>query len=189
MIKPYSILLVGSFLFLTACVPSVNPLYTDQDVYFDKALLGVWTDDEQAETWEFTYSDEKVYKLVHTDERGKQGEFEARLVKIDDKTFLDIAPVRTHLSQNDFFNGHFLSVHSFVQVTPEGKSFRIAYLEPKWLKTFLEKNPTAVRHMMIDGEILFTDSSKNLQKFIASNVNTPGAFSTPVSVQRKEAAK
>ena len=189
MIKPYSLVLIASFVFLTACVPSLNPLYTEQDLVFDKSILGVWTDDEQTETWEFVYVDEKEYKLVHTDESGKKGEFEARLLKIDGRTFLDIAPVRSHLGQNDFFNGHLLSAHSFIQVSQEGKTFRLSYLEPKWLKPYLEKNPAAIRHTSIDGEILFTDSTKNLQKFISAHLNTPGAFSNSISVKRKEAAK
>lgn len=189
MMKAHTIVLVALLVFQTACVPSVNPLYTEQDLIFDRALLGVWTDDEKTETWEFTFSDEKVYKLVHTDEDGKLGEFKARLLKIEGRTFLDIAPVKSHLSGNDFFKGHILPVHSFVQVSNEGRTFQLSYLEPKWLKPFLENNPTAVRYTMIDGEILFTDSSKNMQKFIASNVSTPGAFSNSIRIQRKEPAK
>jgi hypothetical protein len=188
MTKLQSIALIASFTFLTACVPSLNPLYTEQDLIYNKALLGVWTDGEKTETWEFTFADENEYKLVHTDEFGKKGDFEARLMQVEGKTFLDIAPVR-RFSQNDFFSGHLLSVHSFVHVSQDGRSFRISYLETKWLKAFLEKKPDAVRHAVIDGEIIFTDTSKNLQKFIAANLNTPGAFSSPVSFQRKEAAK
>ncbi len=189
MTKLSLIALISSFVFLTACVPSLNALYTEQDLFFDKALIGVWTDGEQSETWEFTFADENEYKLVHTDELGKQGEFEARLLRIDGRTFLDIAPVRPRLSQNDFFSSHLLSVHSFVRLSQEGKTFRISYLETKWLKPFLEKNPAAVRHALIDGEILFTDTPKNLQKFIGANLNTLGAFSNPVTLQRKESAK
>jgi hypothetical protein len=188
--KSIGISIILAFVFLlTACVPSLNPLYTEQDLVFDKSILGVWTDDKQTETWEFVYVDEKEYKLVHTDEDGKKGEFEARLLKIEGKLFLDIAPVRSQLGQNDFYNGHLLSTHSFIQVSQEGKTFRLSYLESKWLKQYLEKNPGAVRHTSIDGEILFTDSTKNLQKFIAANLNTPGAFSNTETFKRKEAAK
>ena len=69
--KPIGISIILAFVFLlTACVPSLNPLYTEQDLVFDKSILGVWTDDKQTETWEFVYVDEKEYKLVHTDEDG-----------------------------------------------------------------------------------------------------------------------
>lgn len=189
MFKPYLIVLIAAFLIQTACVPSLNPIYTENDLIFDAALLGIWTDGESTETWEFTFADEKEYRLVHTDERGNKGTFEARLVRIEGKRFLDLAPVRSTASDNDFFSGHILSVHSFVEVSQDGKNFRLSYLEPKWLKPFLEKNPNAVRHAFLDGEVVFTDSSKNLQKFIAANLNSPGAFSSPISVKRKEGAK
>lgn len=189
MFRPSTIFLLAAFLIQTACVPSLNPIYTENDLVFDPSLLGVWTDDDKTETWEFTFADEKEYRLLHTDEQGNKGTFEARLVRIEGKRFLDIAPVRTTSSQNDFFSGHILSVHSFVEVSQDGKNFRLSYLEPKWLKPFLEKNPSAVRHAFIDGEVVFTDSSKNLQKFIAANLNSPGAFSSPISVKRKEVAR
>ena len=52
-------LLTLSFLVMfTSCVPSLNPVYTEQDLIFDSALLGVWTDKDSKETWELTKADE-----------------------------------------------------------------------------------------------------------------------------------
>ncbi len=88
--KNFIKLLTLSFLFMLAgCVPSLNPLYTDQDLIFDSALLGVWTDKDSKETWAFTEAGEKEYKLLYTEEDGRKGEFKAHLLKIEGKTFLD----------------------------------------------------------------------------------------------------
>jgi hypothetical protein len=177
--------ILGFLLILTSCVPSLNPLYTDADLIFDETLLGVWTDPDATESWDFTYSSEKEYKLVYTDEKGKKGEFRARLLKIEGKTFLDLTPVKPVLPQNDFYKANFLATHTFVQVTQSAPNAQIAYLEPDWLKSFLEKNPAAIRHEKLSGEILLTASTKDLQKFLLAHLNTPGAFSKPIAIKRK----
>jgi hypothetical protein len=172
-------------LILTSCVPSLNPLYTDGDLIFDAALLGVWTDTDATESWDFSFSDEKEYKLVYTDESGKKGEFKAHLLKIEGKTFLDLTPVKPALVQNDFYKQNFLVTHTFVQITQAAPNAQIAYLEPDWLKSFLDKNPAAIRYEKLSGEILLTASTKELQKFLLAHLNTPGAFSKPIGIKRK----
>ncbi len=176
-------LLTLALLLLSAsCVPSLNPLYTEQDLVFDAALLGVWTDKESAETWSFTYANEKEYRLEFTDKDGKKGEFEAHLLKIEGKTFMEITPIKPVLPQNDFYKGHFLATHTFVQIIQTGPKTQIAYLEPKWLKGFLDKNPAGIAHVRIEDEILLIDTPKNLQKFLVTHTNTEGAFAKPVEL-------
>ena len=179
-------LLTLSFLLMFAsCVTSLNPLYTEQDLIFDAALLGVWTDKNSTETWELTKADEKEYKIVYTDEDGKTGEFIAHLLKADGKTFLDLTPVEPTLSQNDFYKGHFLPTHTFALVSQTAPTVQISFLEPKWLKKSLAENPKAIRHEKLDDEILLTDAPKKLQKFLLAHLNTEGAFAKPISLKRK----
>jgi hypothetical protein len=174
------------FLLLAAgCVSSLNALYTEQDIIFDPDLIGVWTDRDSKETFELTKSGEKQYRLVYTDEEGKSGEFVAHLLKIADKKFMDLTPVKPALSQNDFYREHFVVVHSFAQITETGSTVQISFLEPDWLKTMLVKNPTAIRHEKLGDEIFITASPKELQKFLLAHINTQGAFSKPLSVKRK----
>lgn len=173
-------------LLCSACVPSVHPLYTHSDLAFDPGLIGIWTDSDSTETWDLSLEKENEYKLVHTDESGKEGEFEVRLVKVGEQMFLDVCPSRPDLSQNNFYRGHILSVHTFVKLTRSGSSYQISILEPKWLKSHLAKKPSALRHAVVDGEILITDSTTNLQTFILSNLTSAGAFAAPVSLRRKD---
>lgn len=175
-----------SFLLMFAsCVPSLNPLYTEQDLIFDAALLGVWTDKNSKETWELTKTGEKEYKLVYTDDDGKTGAFTAHLLKVDDKTFMDLTPLKPVLSQNDFYKEHFLPTHTFAQISQTTPTVQISFFEPKWLKKFLAENPGAIRHEKLGDEILLTDSPKKLQKFLLTHLNTEGAFAKSISVKRK----
>ncbi len=179
-------LLTLSFLLLfVSCVSSLNPLYTEQDLIFDAALLGVWADKDSTETWELTRASEKEYKLVYTDEDGKKGEFAARLLKADGKTFLDLTPTELTLPQNDFYKGHFLPTHTFALISQTAPTLQISFLEPEWLKKNLAENPKAIRYEKLDDEILLTDAPKKLQKFLLAHLNTEGAFGKPISLKRK----
>jgi len=179
-------LLTFSFLVMFAsCVPSLNSLYTEQDLIFDAALLGVWTDKDSKETWELSKADEKQYKLIYTDEDGKTGEFVAHLLKIDGKTFLDLTPIKPVHSQNDFYKEHFLPTHTFAQISQTEPTIQVSFLEPEWLKKFVAKKPFAIRHEKMGEEMLLTASQKELQKFLIAHLNTEGAFSKPSSLRRK----
>ena len=179
-------LLLGFLLLPVGCVPSLHPLYTDQDVIFDQSVLGVWAEDGSKETWALTRGGEKEYRLVHTDEDGKKGEFVAHLLKVEGRMFLDLYPVEPELPQNDLYRDHLLRVHSFVAVLQTEPAIRISYVEPQWLKKFLDKQPSALRHEKINDEVVITASPKELQKFLLTHLKTEGAFSEPSELRRKK---
>jgi hypothetical protein len=189
MIRSILAIAIGTAFFTAACISSLNPIYTEDDLVLDRSILGRWTDEEQSETWEFTCLDEKRYKLVHTDEKGQKAEFEAGLLKIGGKFFMDITPLKSRALSNELASGHVLRTHSFIQMVQEGRGYRISYLEPKWVSAFLEKEPNAVRHSIIGGEVVLTDSTKNLQKFIAAAIDSPGAFSSSATMKRREVVR
>jgi hypothetical protein len=161
----------------SACVPSIHPLYSNADLAFDSALIGTWEEKGEVEKWEFSMHAANEYKVVHTDERGKRGEFKGTMFKLGGNMFLDLYPAAPALAQNDFYRGHLLSLHTFAKLTPDGTGYQVSFLEPKWLKSHLDKDPAALRHTVIDGQILITDSTANLQKFIVAHAASPDAFS------------
>ncbi len=159
-----------------ACVPSIHPFYENKDVFFDKNLLGKWTDESKAESWIFEKAGSSEYRMEYTDEHGRTGIFETRLFTLRDRDFLDIAPIRPSFIQKDFYGGHLLSAHTFMALSFDGNSVQLKFLDAVWLKNHLEKNPASVGHTIIDGEVLFTDTPKKLKAFIEKNLDTPGAF-------------
>lgn len=172
-------ILISAILFCSAismaCVPSVHPFYENKDVYFDKNLLGKWADETASESWTFEKAGSSEYRMEYTDERGRTGVFEARLFKIRDRVFIDIVPVRSSFVQG-FYGGHMLSAHTFMGLSFNEDSVQLTFLDTAWLTPYLEKNPESVRHTIVDGEVLFTDSTKKLRAFIEKNLDTPGAF-------------
>jgi hypothetical protein len=174
-----------SALLLASCVPSLHPLYTDADLITDREIVGTWVDNETGETWTLSNGGHTKYTLVHTDADGRKGEFTARLVKLEDKLFLDIVPVASSVLQNDFYRDRFIATHTFLHVQKNASTVAISYLEPRWLKDHVAENPNSIRHEKIAGEIVLTSSPKDTQKFLLAHLNTREAFSQPAELVRK----
>jgi hypothetical protein len=172
-------------LFASSCVPSMNPLYTDADLTMDPTLVGTWIDKETGETWTFSNCEKLKYAVAHVDSDGRKSEYDARLVKLEDKLFLDIVPIKSGSAQNEFHQGLSFATHTFVHIVAAQSTVQISYMEPRWLKDFLAENSNAIRHEKINGDILLTSSPKETQRFILAHLNTREAFSTPTELSRK----
>jgi hypothetical protein len=162
-----------ALLVLTGCVPSLQPLYTDEDLIFDPALLGTWFGENSSDTWEFTKKDETEYKLVVTESdssmsKGGKGEFVVHLVKVEGVMFLDLFPAEPNCPQNDFYLGHLLPVHTFLRVFQIEPTLKLAWFSPGgggpegkgWLEIYLEEHPTSIRHEQAGDRILLTAPPK-----------------------------
>ena len=114
-----------TLLFLAGCVPSIHGLYTDKDTVYDPALVGIWSEPNSTETWEFTQAGEKAYRLTITEDKGKTGRFQVHLVKLQGKMFLDLFPEDPNLPGNtDYYKFHLLPVHSFLRLEQIAPSCR-----------------------------------------------------------------
>jgi hypothetical protein len=165
------------------CVPSLHPLYTDQDLAFDPALVGIWADNSR-DTWTFAKQDDKTYKLIYKDKDGKTGEFLAHLVNVSSNLFLDLYPVDLKLPQNDYYRAHWMPVHTFLRVWGIEPSLRMAAMSPDGIKRLLEAEPDAVRHEQVDGTILLTAAPKELQAFLLTHLNAKDVFDDPDDLKR-----
>lgn len=178
-------IILGAVFFIAACVPSLNPLYTEQDLMFDDSLIGVWIDKETGETWSFSKCGKMEYTLHYTAEDGRKGEFSARLVRLDDKMFLDMVPVKPGFLQNDYYQSHFIATHTFAHIAQKGTTVQVSMLEPRCLKDLLAANPAAIKHETIGGELVLSSPPKETQKFLLANLSTSGAFSPPMELTRR----
>ncbi|HYT62185.1 MAG TPA: hypothetical protein VEL06_18540 [Haliangiales bacterium] len=185
--------LLATAFIISGCLPtSINPLYTDKDLVFDPALIGVWREkDDSKETWKFEPAGEKGYQFVYTDDEGKSGRFEAHLLKLGDARFLDFFPDESGLEEMNrsaFYKFHFLRTHSFLKVSQIEPALQMTPLDLKWLREFLGKNPKAVRHEKIgegdDAQIVLTAPTPELQKFVLKHLKSEGAFGEPINLKR-----
>jgi len=192
--------LLGTGLLISGCFPtSINPLYTEQDLAFDPALAGVWHggDGDAAaakERWVFEKAGDKNYKLVYTDKDGKAGQFDVHRLKLGDTLFLDFFPGDRgdeETKRSDLYQYHFVPVHSFAKVSQTDSALKLSFLSLEWLGKLLEKNPRAIRHEMVgptnEQTLVFTASTKDLQKFVLKHMGNKEAFLEPIDLKRERA--
>ena len=174
-------------LMIPACIPSLHPLYTEESVVCDPAIVGVWQQSDKGGTWAFEKKSDSAYRLVYRDKGGRAGEFEARLLKLENQLFLDLFPVDPELAQNAFYKFHLLKIHTFFKIFLGDSTLQMAGLDPRWLKKFVEANPAAIRHEKIDKLIVLTASSQELGQFVLQYADDKAVFGIVMDLRRDEA--
>jgi len=184
------IAVAASALLLSACIPSVNPFYTDKDVVFDARLTGEWRekDSEQPTVWKFEKSDDKAYKVTTTDKDGKRGEFNAHLFKLKQEYFLDLTPASCEYATNQaelvaaaMYPGHLLM--RVAQLAPE---LKLAGCDYDWLKKQLENDPKALAfHTEEKDRFILTADTRALQRFLMKHLGEGELFEKPCVMVRK----
>lgn len=174
-------LLLTALLFVTGCVQSLHPFYTEEQLTFDKNLIGYWTDADGKNTFDIPELDanaeDKSYRVFYTDEHGKTGEFIVRLARVDKYLIADVTPAERRDDASGMYKGLLLPVRSFFLVEAGGESLKLRSMDYDWLKKELETRPDAIRHERVGNDrILLTAPSDKLQAFVLKHMETPGAF-------------
>ena len=51
---------------IAGCIPSLNAIYTEDDLVLDNSIVGLWKQERGKATWEFTPSEGMSYELLYT---------------------------------------------------------------------------------------------------------------------------
>ena len=186
---------------LGGCVPvlSLHQLYTKESIVFEEKLLGVWVDDPNnpETTWDFERPEkqdpnDKAYRLTFSGKDGKKGLFTAHLVKLDNKLFLDVYPAESPCDVEDPnkvrwpFNIFFMvPAHTFLKVGSIGPELKMSLTNQDKIKEFITENPQAVRHEIVEENVVFTASPKELQEFIKKYADDKRVFVDEMVLQHK----
>ena len=171
----------GAAMLLSACIPSVNPFYTEKDVVFDPRLIGSWGDPEDAdESWRFEAATNKTYRLTVTEDKGKHGEFAAHLFKLKGHTFLDVTPTKVELREDqvEMVGAALIPGHLILRVRGIEPELKLDWVDWDWLKKYLETNPKALKHRLSDmpESIVLTAETRDLQRFVLQHLKAGELF-------------
>jgi len=174
----------GIALFMTSCVISLHPLFTNKDLVFESALVGTWIDEDGKNAWAFQKLGDNAYELVYT-ENETPAKFKAYLVRLENFLFLDIVPEEPD-TKNDLYKGHLIPAHSFGRISIEGDLLRLATLDGDWLRDMINKKKIKIGHEWLDQTIILTAPTKDLQKFVLKYAEDSKAFSIKSELHRKK---
>lgn len=179
------LIVIGMTALLAGCVPSLHPLFTENDPVFEPALVGSWAEKGEKETWAFQKSGDKTYELVHPEREDKAGRFAAHVVQLKKYRFLDIYPEKP-VALNEFYRGHFVRTHTFYRLSIEEDVLRLTPLDMDWLGEMIDKKKAKIRYEKVDEGVFFTASTPDLQKFVLKYAEHPRAFREGWELRRQE---
>jgi hypothetical protein len=164
------------------CIPSLNAVYTEANLVFDSAVLGVWTQPNSKAAWNFARRDAKSYRLIYTDNDGQQGRFIAHLADVEGTMFLDLYPEEVASDANSFYKFHLVPIHTVYLVRRVEPTLELAAIDLQWLDKFLTDHPAAIQHATFNNRKLITAPTKDLQAFVLEHRKM---FTGDFNLQRK----
>jgi hypothetical protein len=174
----------GIAVLMSGCVVSLHPLFTDENLVFEEGLVGTWFSEDGDVKWRFQKAEDKVYGLTVA-ENEAPGKFEARLVRLGKFLFLDLYPKEPDID-NDFYKLHLLPAHGIMRVWLEGDLLRVAMIDYDWLNERIKEKKADIAHEILDGRIVLTASTEDLQEFYLKYAEDNKAFSDPGELHRQK---
>jgi hypothetical protein len=166
-------------LILGGCVPSLHPLFTENQLVFDSNLVGKWAEPNTSNYWQFAPDANSRYDVVFADDKGK-AKFTGCLGKIGNDTFLDIFPEDMNIPGNEYYKAHLIGAHSFLRVDLTHGGLNLQGMNPDGIDKLLKTDPNAIKHETAEKRTILTASTPELQKFVAKHAHDPNIYG-PVS--------
>ncbi len=205
--KPIYITLVFILTFLLdSCLTTLYPIFYKEDVVYNKQLLGSWkcTDEsKKTEYMEFEKTPEDRIALMPENirdisnksyfvtRRNSLGEVDAQyyvfLVKIGHNYFLDYysAELPSQRNVNSQYKAHYIKVHNNYRIQLKDKDhFEIRLFDKGYIEKLITKNQINIRHEVVDGKIVITATTDELQRFIIKYSDDPGAYTGVTNCSR-----
>lgn len=162
--------LLLSFL-LFGCLPSLRPLYTDDTIVFDEALLGKWYS-EDGGSWSFIKEGERGYDLRVLDDDGREARFEVYLVQLGEHRFIDLYPGENKAFENspEMYGFNLVPAHTFMKLELSEPNLLLQWV---CLNEVIEDDPNLLKHEELDDgdSILITAKSEDIQRVVLENLD------------------
>ncbi len=160
----------------------LQPLFSGKDITYNPALVGAWGDGE--DTYTFKKANDNNYEIFFTEQKPNDitGHLEVgsdtmsfigQLGRLGKTWFLDTYPTR---ETDDF---HLLPTHIIFKMQLEGDTLRLASLEGDWLKKTIKTHHLKVQYALVNGDIIMTGPTREIQEIVRGFANDPNAFPNP----------
>jgi hypothetical protein len=165
--RKLSLCVVFAAVLFVGCIPSLNQVYTDEQVVFDEDLVGVFVDPKSQHRWEFTKRSDESYHLVLKEKDGKQGKFVVHLADLDGLRIMDLFPEQQESQASGFYQAHSIPIHTTYAVKQIKPQLILSTLDFKWLETYLRRNPDELNLATFGhGKKVITSSTLDYQEFV-----------------------
>ena len=174
---------------LTACEPplTLHPLFTEEAVVFDPALVGIWATKDNEQIVIFKQWGEKTYDLTYVityanDEIGSW-QYTGHTTTLGSYSYLDVyrdeqLPYESKLGDKPFLRvlANRLPTHIFFRIEIDNDLLKIAYLNSEWLEKTVRERKTEITYQRVGGTLVLTGPTEELRDFVQKHDDDPGAF-------------
>lgn len=156
-----------------ACVQSLNPLFTDDTLVAEPALLGTWIG-ESGDVLVVTAQDTLTYRMTSVDQDGEASVWIGQVTTLGGRRWLDVEPEPLPQLWNEEYRESFLPLHQFWVLQRVDSVLLVASLAYDSLKAVLDRDPAAVAHALVHGDVVLTAETPALRAFVAAFAGRPG---------------
>ncbi len=201
--KVFPILLIFLACLLNGCLSTLYPIFKEEDIIFNKNLLGYWKSVNENNYVEFKRipagrrpeMPQGIHKLSDSgylvskiDSTGRiTDENFVFLARIGKYYYLDYygAETASEKAMSRIFKDQFVKLHSSYRcdIKDNGR-FEIRRFDKDFLDKLILNNKINIRHETVEGKNIITAPTEELQKFIIQYSDNPAAFTEVINYVR-----
>ena len=164
---------------ISACVPSLHQLYTEDKTVFEPALLGTWITEDGKDTCIMQEAgDETKYYDMNYSQEGVAANLEGHLMKFGNTLFLDTYPEEPAV-KNDIYKTHLILAHIFSKIDLKGDTVEVAVIDDEWFRDQIASGKVKIANENQDNGFILTANTEELQKFSTDYATDEDAFPNP----------
>lgn len=193
--------------FLTGCLTTLHPIFTEKDIAYDPKLIGTWKTENQGNKGIAVITNlstessvelpgnissikQKGYLVSFLDENGATSErYIAFLARIGKHLYFDYFPAdkKGDRKIDEFFAAHFVKMHTSyrVEISNDG-SFELSQLDEGYVTKLIDEKKIRISYEKgADDNTVITASTKELQQYLLKYGDEPSAYRSEKTVFSK----
>ena len=194
-------------IFLTGCLTTLHPIFTENDLAYDPNLIGVWNTENEGKKGKVMISNlatenslelpgnissikQHGYFIIYQDENGKTSEqYIAFLARIGKHLYFDYYPAdkKEDRKLDEFFGVHFVRMHTSyrVEILKDG-GFELSQLDGSYVKNLIDEKKIRISHETdADDNTVITAPTKELQQYLLKYGDEPSAYRSEKTIFKK----
>ena len=192
--------------FLSSCLKTLHPIFTEKDLVYDIRLVGSWKTEAQGNEGLATISNlasensvdlpgnissikQRGYLVTYKDKDGKLTEqYIAFLVRIGKHLYFDYFTADKKIDEtvDDFFKAHMVKMHTSYRVDILKDSFEISQLDESFVTKLIDEKKIRINHEKdADDNTVITASTSELQQYIIKYGDEPSAYRSEKTIFKK----
>jgi len=161
---------------LGACVTSVNPIYTDDTLLEEPALVGTWAG-SSGDVLKILPGEDGSYAAAMIDQDGRASAWIARITRIGRLRWVDAEPEPIPAAWSDDYRGAFLPLHQIWILHRADSLLLLGSLNADSLEALLARDPASGGSLKLGseaGNLVLTGSTAELRELLAFVADRPG---------------